>query len=219
MTNIPRGGRSVKPSDAAAPGSPSSPVVGTPSSPVVGTPSSPVSGTSASPGREALEISRLLVEVLQIGQHGGRHGSADLSGMEAAQAAVIAASAPSSAGVGPGGTGSPVASHVIRAAIHIYAHGPRTISELANGLGISQGWASRIVDEMERAGYVERERDATDRRVVRVRLAPKAVARVEMVYSWRGDAVEAALDGMSTTERGAVNEFLRRFVEAAQAAR
>ena len=204
MTNIPRGGRPVKPSDAAAPGSPSSPVASSPSS----------------PGREALEISRLLLEVLQVG-HGGRRTGSEPPATEAAHVAALAAAAKAGGGPtsgAPGTPDSPIASHVIRAAIHIYAHGPRTITELAAGLGISQGWASRVVDEMEKAGYVERERDGTDRRVVRVRLSPKAVERVEMVYSWRGDAVEAALDGMSGVERGAVTEFLRRFVEAARAA-
>jgi DNA-binding MarR family transcriptional regulator len=107
---------------------------------------------------------------------------------------------------------------VIRAAIHIHANGPQTISQLATGIGVSQGWASRIVDELERAGYVERQRDPADRRVVRVSLVPAAVERVERAYRWRGDAVESALEGMSATERAAVAEFLRRFVKAARTA-
>ncbi len=120
------------------------------------------------------------------------------------------------AGARPG-PGGPLTSHVIRAAIHVYDNGPQTISQLAAGMGVSQGWASRVVDEMERAGYLERERDPDDRRVVRVRLVPAAVERVEMVYRWRGDSVEEALEGMSPAERAAVTAFLRRFVDAARA--
>lgn len=170
-------------------------------------------------GREALEISRLLVEVLQLGHMQRRAGGE--AGSEAAHVAAMSAAAGSAgsagASAGPaGGPPSPIASHVIRAAIHIYANGPRTITELATGLAISQGWASRVVDEMEKAGYVERQRDEADRRVVRVRLSPMAIARVEMAYDWRGDAVEAALEGMSPDERAAVAAFLRRFVEAAR---
>ena len=82
---------------------------------------------------------------------------------------------------------------------------------------MSQGWASRVVDEMERAGYVARERDPEDRRVVRVSLVPAAVERVEMAYRWRGDAVEAALEGMTPAERAAVASFLRRFVDEVRA--
>jgi DNA-binding MarR family transcriptional regulator len=110
----------------------------------------------------------------------------------------------------------PIASHVIRAAIHIYGNGPQTIGQLASGIGVSQGWASRIVDEMERAGYVGRERDPEDRRVVRVSLVPAAIERVERVYRWRGDAVEAALDGLSAGDRAVVIAFLRRFLDVAR---
>jgi DNA-binding MarR family transcriptional regulator len=140
---------------------------------------------------DALETSKLLVEVLQVGYPGRRGGSVDGGGLAH-------------------GTGS-VTSHLIRAAIHIYGHGPQTIGQLAEGLGISQGWASRVVDEMERAGYLARERDPQDRRVVRVSLVPEAVARVESAYRWRGDAVEGALEGMTDGERAALRGFLRRF--------
>ena len=98
----------------------------------------------------------------------------------------------------------------------MFLHGVEsaTIGQLADGLGISQGWASRLCDDMERAGYLERERDASDRRVVRVRLSALAVERVELAYRWRGDAVEAAFAGMSAADRAVVQAFLRRFVEA-----
>ena len=166
---------------------------------------------AGSPAADALEISRLLVDVLQLG-HMGRGGAPHAGGVTAPiPGALEAAANPRS---GPGG---PLTSHVIRAAIHVYDNGPQTISQLAVGMGISQGWASRVVDEMERAGYLQRERDPDDRRVVRVRLVPAAVERVEMVYRWRGDSVEAALEGMSAAERAAVTAFLRRFVDAARA--
>jgi DNA-binding MarR family transcriptional regulator len=162
-------------------------------------------------GRRALEISRLLVEVLQVG-HVGRRGAIDATTHE-----VAAAHFASKPGGGAGAQPGPIASHVIRAAIHVYEHGPQTISQLAAGIGISQGWASRIVDEMERAGYLERRRDPSDRRVVRVSLVPAAVERVERAYRWRGDAVEEALGGMSPEEAAAVERFLRAFVDAARA--
>jgi DNA-binding MarR family transcriptional regulator len=168
--------------------------------------------TPTSPGPEALEISRLLVDVLRVGHVGERAGSEQVrlggSGSLAARDG-SASSDPSAAG--------PSSAHVIRAAIHIHEEGPQTIGQLAQGLGISQGWASRVVDELERAGYVERERDPADRRVVRVRLTPMAVERVERAYRWRGGAVEAALSGMEPEERAAVATFLRRFIESSRA--
>lgn len=163
------------------------------------------------PGRAAVEISKLLVEVLQVG-HVGRRGGPEPGATGAASAGgpeAMAAGIPAHAGQ--------ISSHLIRAAIHIYGNGPQTIGQLATGLGVSQGWASRLVDEMERAGYVARERDPGDRRVVRVSLVPAAVERVEKAYRWRGDAVEAALEGMAPGERAAVAAFLRRFVDEVRA--
>ena len=164
-------------------------------------------------GRDSLEISRLLVEVLQMG-YGRRPGAAEPA-VDVDPSRVFTAS---TAGVVmPGAQAGPPTSHVIRAAIYVYTQGPQTIGQLATGLGVSQGWASRIVDEMERAGYLVRERDPDDRRVVRVSLVPAAVERVERVYRWRGDVVESALQGMSPEDRAAVEGFLRRYVEAARA--
>jgi DNA-binding MarR family transcriptional regulator len=171
----------------------------------------PPAGAAGSPAGDALEISKLLVEVLQLG-HAGRRGGPPGGG--GTTPIPRAREATTGARTAPGG---PLTSHVIRAAIHVYDNGPQTISQLAAGMGVSQGWASRVVDEMERAGYLERERDPDDRRVVRVRLVPAAVERVEMAYRWRGDSVEEALEGVSPAERAAVTAFLRRFVDAARA--
>ena len=172
-----------------------------------------VSGAAPRPvGHTALQISKLLVEVLQVG-HVGRRGGPDSGASPEQDSAFAAHAGPSN----PGGGAGPLSSHVIRAAIHIYGNGPQTIGQLAAGLGVSQGWASRVVDELERAGYVARERDPGDRRVVRVSIVDAAVERVEKAYRWRGDAVEAALEGLSPAERAAVATFLRRFVDEARA--
>ena len=139
---------------------------------------------------DALETSKLLVEVLQVGYPARR------------------------AGKRPADKPGPPSPHVIRAAIHITQHESVTIGELADGLGISQGWASRLVDDMERAGQLVRERDPEDRRVSRVRLSPAAIDAVEHAYRWRGDAVEAALGELTPEQRAGVRLFLRRFVDS-----
>jgi DNA-binding MarR family transcriptional regulator len=166
---------------------------------------------------EAMEITGLLAEVIRTGQiaraAAPAAGAAEGPGGPATTRAIAGSSA---SGEGAVSLPSP---HVIRAAIFIHENGPQTIGQLARGLGASQGWTSRIVDELERAGYVEKTRDAADRRVVRVGLTPMAEERVEKAARWRGDSVEAALAGMSPQERAAVVTFLRRFLERSQAAR
>ena len=99
----------------------------------------------------------------------------------------------------------------------VWAIGTGRASSPENAETVLKRSALDVRREMERAGYLQRERDPDDRRVVRVRLVPAAVERVEMVYRWRGDSVEEALEGMSPAERAAVTTFLRRFVDAARA--
>lgn len=49
--------------------------------------------------------------------------------------------------------------------------GPLAMGELARRVGTTEKTLTGVVDRLERQGYVNRERDAADRRLVRVRLA------------------------------------------------
>lgn len=153
---------------------------------------------------EALETSKLLLELIHA-SYASRHAEGRPHGpLEGPSAEVRPAASP----------------HAIRAAIHVYQHGERTVGELADGLGISYGWASRVVSELETAGLVTRRTDPADRRVVRVSLAPEAVEMVEDVYRWRGDAVARALETLDEPGRHAVQTFLRATIdELSRAAR
>jgi len=158
----------------------------------------------ASPPRklsdETLETSHLLVEFLHAA-YALRRGSGDGSHPETLP----------DRGVASDGTPArPMSEHAVRAAIHVYQHGDRTVGQIASGLGISYGWASRVVEELETAHYAVRSRDAEDRRVVHVRLDPSARATVERAYRWHGESVREALGPLSGTEQAAVRLFLRR---------
>jgi DNA-binding MarR family transcriptional regulator len=139
---------------------------------------------------EALELSKLLVEFINTAYAVRRRPA---QGDEAEHPAISA--------------------HAIRAAIHVYQHGERTIGQISSGLGISYGWASRVVDELEAAHYIVRERDDVDRRIVRVRLDPGSRAQVERASAWRGEAIERALEPLTEDERAAVRLFLRRVID------
>lgn len=145
------------------------------------------------PGRlseHALETGKLIVELLESGYAMRRAGAA----------AGLRSSHPH------------VSPHAIRAAIHLYQHGELTIGQLGRSLGISRGWASRVVEELELAGYVERERQPNDRRVVKVRLRPTSLGEVERAYRGQAEAVDAALAPFDDAERAVIQDFLRRVV-------
>lgn len=84
------------------------------------------------------------------------------------------------------------------------------MGQLATGLGISRGWASRVAEELVERGHVEREDDPDDRRVVRLRLTERSLAEIERAYRWRGDVVAAALAEHGPAEREAIRRFLRQ---------
>jgi DNA-binding MarR family transcriptional regulator len=150
----------------------------------------------------AIETSRLLMEFLQAAyavrnetENGSPGSGHEMDGAPA------------------GGMRPPMSDHAIRAAVHVYQHGERTVGQLASGLGISYGWASRVVEELEAAHFLVRSRDPHDRRVVHVRLDPAALERVEHAYRWRGRAVEQALAPLSEAEQQGVRLFLRRVID------
>ena len=152
------------------------------------------------PSDAALEIGRLVLELIHVAS-----GANDADGRPDAS---------SSRGGGHGPEPRPVASpHAVRAAIHVYQHGERTVGELAEGLGISMGWASRVVSELEASGLVARMSDPHDRRVVRVSLTPQAIEVVHRAYRWRADAIDRALAPLDDAGRVAVRTFLRGAVE------
>ena len=57
--------------------------------------------------------------------------------------------------------------------------GPRTITDLARRMAVTQQAASKQVADLERRSYVAREPDPADARARRVALAPRGVAVVE----------------------------------------
>jgi DNA-binding MarR family transcriptional regulator len=169
--------------------------------PVSAQPAIPDSPSDPTPARdpegvsrdEAFETSRLLVELLHAA-HASRRAP------ETAPAAVTGDDAQEAA----------PSDHLIRAAIYLYQHGERTVGQLADGLGISRGWASRVAEELVERGHARREGDPEDRRVVRLRLTEGSLAEIERAYRWRGDIVAAALAEHDPAEREAIRHFLRR---------
>ena len=69
--------------------------------------------------------------------------------------------------------------------------GPRTAGQLAQATGLTTASITGVVDRLEAAGYVRRERDASDRRRVVIHLITDSVLRdagpvfAPMIAAWR----------------------------------
>jgi DNA-binding MarR family transcriptional regulator len=110
----------------------------------------------------------------------------------------------------------PTPQHIL--ATHILAqHDRQTVGALAEAVGITMGWASRVADDLEQAGLLERERDPNDRRVVWLRASPRARDIDREVRADYARPISAALRGLAAPERAAVLRFLQRLVAESNA--
>jgi DNA-binding MarR family transcriptional regulator len=151
--------------------------------------------------REVIETSRLVLELIH-------------AGYPASEAAHV-----ESVSDGPHRPDAGrVSRQAIRAAIVLYQHDGLTMGEVASVVGMSNGWASRVVEELVSAGLAERVADPHDRRVVHVRLVASSLGVVEAAYRWRGEAIARALSWLDADERRAVRTFLSRAIDELAAA-
>lgn len=79
----------------------------------------------------------------------------------------------------------------------------RTVSALADELGLTRGSASLLVTRLERSGLVRRLHDAGDRRVVRIETTEAGVAAAQQVRNAYVVALESALEGSQEDLRAA----------------
>lgn len=89
-------------------------------------------------------------------------------------------------------------------------HGPVGGAELARRLGISTAATTVLVDRLERTGYVERVRDTTDRR--RVRVTETAAARAAALHAWRPVIldIDEVCRSLPPAQQPLVRDFLAR---------
>lgn len=79
--------------------------------------------------------------------------------------------------------------------------GSLTIGELGNRLFLAYSTTTDLVDRLERAVFVERERDQSDRRVVRVNLLPSGARIIEDVLDARRTYIEETLSSLNSQAR------------------
>jgi DNA-binding MarR family transcriptional regulator len=99
--------------------------------------------------------------------------------------------------------------------------GPMTAGELARAARLTTGAVTAVLDQLEAAGLVRRERDATDRRRVIVHVTDEVDRRAAPVFGPLMADSNALLDGFSERELEAIVRFVRgeRSILAAHTAR
>jgi DNA-binding MarR family transcriptional regulator len=91
--------------------------------------------------------------------------------------------------------------------------GPVTTGRVAELTGLTTGSATRLVDRLERAGYVVRERDAADRRRVLVATVPEKIAEFGQMWERLGGDWSALFSDLDDVELGVIVRHMRRTVD------
>ncbi|MBD0709130.1 MULTISPECIES: MarR family winged helix-turn-helix transcriptional regulator [unclassified Streptomyces] len=95
--------------------------------------------------------------------------------------------------------------------------GPVTTGRVAELTGLTTGSATRLVDRLERSGYVTRERDTEDRRRVLVTLVPGRIAELGALWRKLNGTWGTMFDVYSDAELALLIAHMRRTVEVGAA--
>jgi DNA-binding MarR family transcriptional regulator len=100
----------------------------------------------------------------------------------------------------------------------ISRHGPLGPGALARRAGVHPATMTGILDRLERAGWVVRERDPDDRRGVRVRALPDRSAELLGLFAGMNGAMDTVCAGYTPEQLETITDFLRRTAAAGHAA-
>lgn len=116
---------------------------------------------------------------------------------------------------GPGGHerfGGPALLRMLGALAH--ADTPRTVSEIADVIGVDQPRASRLVQQAVAKGFAEREADPADARRTRVRLTDAGTLAVHGFRGRQRDDVSTALAALEPAERTELARLMTKLAAA-----
>jgi DNA-binding MarR family transcriptional regulator len=96
----------------------------------------------------------------------------------------------------------------------INRHGPMSPSDLARSAGLHPATMTGILDRLERAGWVARERDPSDRRAVLVRVRHDRASELFRLYAGMNAAMDRLCATYSDEQLELLSDFLRRTTDA-----
>jgi DNA-binding MarR family transcriptional regulator len=96
----------------------------------------------------------------------------------------------------------------------INRHGPMTPSDLARSAGLHPATMTGILDRLERAGWVVRERDPSDRRAVLVGVRRDRAGELFGLYAGMNAAMDELCASYSDEQLELLADFLRRTTDA-----
>ena len=90
--------------------------------------------------------------------------------------------------------------------------GTMSVSEISRRLGIAKPNITPLVDRLFESGYVDRQHDENDRRVVNIVLLEAGKEKLASIRSTISRQIQMQVDGLSTSEFREFNESLNSVV-------
>jgi DNA-binding MarR family transcriptional regulator len=95
-------------------------------------------------------------------------------------------------------------------AIRLLRTEPLTAGALGEGVGLTGAATTALIDRLEKAGYVVRERETLDRRKVTVRAVPEKLREVDAAYGGMTARMTELLSTYTAAEFSTVVDFVER---------
>jgi DNA-binding MarR family transcriptional regulator len=97
---------------------------------------------------------------------------------------------------------------------YLMQEGPLSPGRLSELSGLKSGSVTGVIDRLEAAGWVHRERDEADRRKVRVVLNAERLQSAESPYAGQAASLRRVLSGFAGDELETIARFLERLNDA-----
>lgn len=96
----------------------------------------------------------------------------------------------------------------------LYLAGVTTAGTLARHTGLTTGATTAVIDRLERAGFVRRRRDTSDRRCVLVEVEPSSADRIKPLYALLAKRLADLNKQYDDRELATVVDYLSRALDA-----
>jgi MarR family 2-MHQ and catechol resistance regulon transcriptional repressor len=90
------------------------------------------------------------------------------------------------------------------------------LCSIGEKLLVTSGNITFVADQLEKAGWLRRQRSTTDRRVTIARLTPKGEALMERCFPQHAARIEEAAQALSPGEQAALARLLKKWGKAVQ---
>lgn len=98
----------------------------------------------------------------------------------------------------------------------LYSKGPRPLGEIGDGVLLTSGSTTYVIDRLQERGLLERRACAEDQRVTFAALTTEGRALVDRILPGHLEAIRGAMHALSHDEKKACAEMLKRLGKGAE---